>query len=78
MPYDVATLTLIRDRAADNLAAVLAAPKPTYSIDGQSVSWAEYMERLKSEIDWATGELARLAGSTSTTKGSGFSQVLRG
>lgn len=78
MPYDVATLTQIRDRAADNLNAVLANPKPTYSIDGQSVSWTEYMERLKAEIDWATGELSRLSSSSAGAKGSGFSQVLRG
>ncbi|AMV28796.1 hypothetical protein VT84_30665 [Gemmata sp. SH-PL17] len=33
-----------------------AAPKPTYSIDGQSVSWGEYLKMLQEGIK-ATSEL---------------------
>lgn len=42
MPYDAATIQLILDRATDNLAAILASPKPSYAIDGQNISWSEY------------------------------------
>jgi len=38
------------DTALDNIAAQLASmtanPKPNYSIDGQSVSWADYLNML--------------------------------
>ncbi len=46
-----------RDQVAANLAAITADPKPSYSIDGQSVSWQSLfdsyvtqMERLESQI----------------------------
>ena len=37
---------------------VVANPKPTYSLDGQSVSWGEYAKMLRAEIEALTGTLA--------------------
>lgn len=61
MPYDVATIELIRNRATETLAAIMQSPKPSYSIDGQQVSWTEYQEMLTRQIRWAADELARAA-----------------
>jgi len=35
-----------KDNMAANLLAITANPKPSYSIDGQSVSWSEYHKML--------------------------------
>lgn len=58
--YDAATVAAIREAAATRLSELLASPKPSYSIDGQSVSWGDYHERLTKQIEWATKELSRL------------------
>jgi hypothetical protein len=43
-------LTTTRDQIAANLVEITADPKPNYSIDGQTVSWADlfrtYTEQL--------------------------------
>lgn len=57
MPYDATTIQLILDRATDNLAAIMASPKPSYNIDGQQVSWTEYHDMLTRQIQWANDEL---------------------
>lgn len=44
-------LTTARDNFAAKLAEVSAAPKPTYSIDGQSVSWTEYYKFLSEQVE---------------------------
>jgi len=33
-------------------------PKPSYSIDGQNVSWSDYLSRLQSTISWCDEQLA--------------------
>lgn len=44
-------LETARDNAAATLASILAAPKPTYNIDGQLVSWTDYQRMLIESID---------------------------
>ena len=44
------------------MAEITANPKPSYSIDGQSISWAEY-HRLLVDLIKSTGELIQLEGS---------------
>jgi len=43
-------LATARDNLAAKLAEVSANPKPSYSIDGQSVSWVEYYKFLADQI----------------------------
>ena len=43
------TLQLIEDLRAN--------PKPTYSIDGQTVSWTHYVETLQRTVDWCDRKL---------------------
>lgn len=43
-------LKTARDNFASELATESASPKPSYSIDGQSVSWVEYYRFLREQI----------------------------
>lgn len=44
------SLTTAKANLAATLASITAAPKPSYSIDGQSVSWSEYHAMLVAQI----------------------------
>lgn len=44
-------LTTAKANAASRLAAITANPQPTYSIDGQSVSWETYHSMLTRAIE---------------------------
>lgn len=59
---DSEQLTAIRDAAADALQSALASPQPSYSVDGQQVSWDAHVAQLKSTIDWADAKLAVIGG----------------
>lgn len=48
---DVQRLINIRDQEIANLDAATAAPKPSYSIDGESVDWTTYTDRLLVRIE---------------------------
>lgn len=50
-------LKAAREAAAETLARVLASPKPTYNVDGQSVSWTEYQAMLSKQIDALTAQI---------------------
>lgn len=39
-------LITTRDEIAERLAAISANPKPNYSLDGESYSWADYFDML--------------------------------
>ncbi len=42
----------IRQQILERIEEITAAPKPTYSIDGQEVKWAEYLKSLRESVDW--------------------------
>jgi len=48
----------IRSQALALIAEITAQPKPTYTIDGQSVAWADYLERLQKTVDWCDRQIA--------------------
>lgn len=58
MPTDVEQLRTIRSLALGQLAELRAAPKPTYSIDGQQVAWETYATSLQAAVDWCDEKLA--------------------
>jgi hypothetical protein len=58
MPTDQEHLTSIRGQTLAMLAELTAAPKPSYTIDGQSVSWNDYLLRLRETVDWCDRQLA--------------------
>jgi hypothetical protein len=37
-----------------------ADPKPTYSIDGQTISWTAYIQSLQETVDWCDAKLVGL------------------
>jgi len=50
-------ITTIRAQALAQLEQLTVSPKPSYSIDGQKISWAEYMESLQQTVDWCDQQL---------------------
>ena len=51
----------IRAQTLAQLIDLRANPKPTYSIDGQTVSWTDYIRSLQETIDWCDAKLIGLA-----------------
>ena len=60
MPTDQQQLESIKSLAIAQLAELRAAPKPSYTLDGQSVSWESYAASLERTIDWCDRKLAAL------------------
>lgn len=58
MPTDHQQLQTIRSQSLAQLAELRANPKPTYAIDGQTVSWTAYAESLQRTVDWCDAKLA--------------------
>jgi len=40
------------------IAEITANPKPNYSIDGQSISWSDYLGQLQRSVEWCNQQLA--------------------
>ncbi len=60
MPTDRQQIETIRCQALSQLVDLRAHPKPTYSIDGQSVSWESYAGSLEATVDWCDVKLVGL------------------
>ena len=58
MPDELTTLRAIRDQTRQLLLDVTASPKPTYSVDGQSVTWESYLAQLRTTLDWCDAKLS--------------------
>ena len=58
MPTDQEQFELIRTRTLQQIADIRADPKPSYSLDGQWVSWTTYVESLLATVDWCDRKLA--------------------
>ena len=57
MSSDTEQITLIRTQTLAQLESLRAEPKPSYSIDGQSISWTDYADSLQRTIDWCDRKL---------------------
>jgi hypothetical protein len=57
MATDAENIATIKSNALATLAEITASPKPSYNIDGQSVSWTEYQKMLMEQVGWADGQL---------------------
>ena len=51
-------LEAIKANTLAQMAAVSAERKPTYSENGQSFAWTEYLEHLQRRVDWCNQQLA--------------------
>lgn len=58
MPNDLEQLQTIRAQTLALIAQLTADPKPTYYLDGQTVSWSDYLSRLQATVDWCERKLA--------------------
>ncbi len=58
MPTDTEQIALIRSQALALIAEITAQPKPTYMIDGQTVSWTGYLKQLRDTVAWCDARLA--------------------
>jgi len=57
---DVEQIQSIRQLTLAQLAELRANPKPSYTIDGQIVSWTAYIESLQRTVDWCDAKLIGL------------------
>jgi hypothetical protein len=60
MPNDRTQIETIRSLALAQLTELRANPKPTYTIDGQTVSWESYIRSLERSVDWCDTKLIGL------------------
>jgi len=58
MPSDLEQIRTIKSQTLAIIAELTANPKPTYYIDGQTVSWNEYLKSLQATVDWCERKLA--------------------
>ena len=58
MPSDIEQIETIRTQTLAQLVELRASPKPSYSVDGQQVSWTEYVRSLQETIEWCDIKLA--------------------
>lgn len=61
MPTNAEQLALIKTQALAIMVTLTENPKPTYNIDGQSVSWTAYMDMLQNKVEWVDKQLASIA-----------------
>lgn len=54
----IESLTTARDNFATKLAEISADPKPSYSIDGQSVSYTDYYRFLSEQVKSLNEQIA--------------------
>jgi len=55
---DVDVIRTIKSQTLAVIANATAHPKPSYSLDGQQVSWNEYLAILQQTVDWCDRKLA--------------------
>lgn len=58
MPSDLEQLQAIRAQTLAIIADLTASPKPSYVIDGQAVSWGDYLAQLQQTVAWCDERLA--------------------
>jgi len=52
MADETQQILAIRSQSLTQLEQLRASPKPSYSIEGQRVSWQEYINALQRTVDW--------------------------
>jgi hypothetical protein len=57
MPNENEQIAIIKTQTLARMAEITAEPKPSYKVDGQSVSWTEYLKQLQQTVDWCNQQL---------------------
>jgi len=55
---DLEMIQSIKANTLEQMAQVSAERKPSYTEDGQTFSWTEYLEHLQRRVDWCNRQLA--------------------
>ena len=58
MPSDLEQIRTIKTDTLAQIAEVSDQRKPSYSENGQSFSWTEYLDHLARRVDWCNQQLA--------------------
>ena len=58
MPSDLEQLRIIYSQTLAIIAQLTSDPKPSYTVDGQTVSWSDYLAKLQETVDWCEKKLA--------------------
>jgi hypothetical protein len=69
MPTDREQLETIKSQTLAQLVSLRGNPKPTYNIDGQTVSWTAYISSLERTVDWCNAHLRGLDPAEAHTRG---------
>lgn len=69
MSTDDEQLQAIKSQTLALIAEMTASPKPSYTIDGQRVEWADYLNQLRLTVQWCDAQLAAGASGEVHTRG---------
>lgn len=58
MPSDAEQLRSIKSQTLALIQALTVDPKPSYQLDGQAVSWGDYLAQLRGTVEWCDRQLA--------------------
>jgi hypothetical protein len=58
MPTDAEQIATIKTQTLAIIATITASPKPSYNIDGQQVSWGDYLKQLQETVAWCDKQAA--------------------
>ncbi len=61
MPTDAEQFATIKTQTLAIIATITANPKPSYTIDGQTVLWSAYLRTLRETVKWTDDQLAATA-----------------
>jgi hypothetical protein len=51
--------SIIKSQTLTTIAELTANPKPSYSIDGQTVQWTDYLKQLRLTVEWCDQQMAQ-------------------
>lgn len=52
MVTDAETIATIKSNALARIAEITADPRPTYTRDGRTYQWTEYLDQLQKTVAW--------------------------
>lgn len=55
---DVDTVRTIKTQTLSIISDITANPKPNYNIDGQEISWGDYLAQLQRTVKWCDEQVA--------------------
>lgn len=55
-------LATIKTQTLATIVTITATPKPSYTIDGQAISWGTYLKQLQDTVKWVDTQLVQAGG----------------